>query len=257
MAPSKASPLSKLPPSCTSLETCARVTKKAPRQRTTASKCLKRKDGLLNTAVSVRSEAMAMAKRNSIESPLLRFPAEIRTKIWKYTLGYHRVEIGHRNHKRSWPIGPTLQVYPLHPASRIPRIFVRPNFALPLVCRQAYAEASAYIYTLNTFSFDGRASFDRWLKHRPLGQKSMIASVNMPADYWYPYRRGQRQAFWQKLPNIKRIGVDMTVAIYGRPSLDSDIRTAQERIVKSMHEKEGSHVLIEWHNGVSGAMIFY
>ncbi|KAH7076994.1 hypothetical protein BKA63DRAFT_594656 [Paraphoma chrysanthemicola] len=243
MAPRKPSSLSKLPQSCTLLETCARATKKAPREGNATFKGLKRRDGLLNTAVSVRSEAMEIAKRNSIESPLLRLPAEIRTKVSKYALGYHRVEIGHRNHRRSWPIGPTLQVYPLHPASRIPRIFVRPNFALPFVCRQAYAEASAFIYTHNTFSFDGRTSFDRWLKHRPL-------------DYWYPYWRGQRQAFWQKLPNIKRIGVDMTVAIYGRMSLDSDIHMAQEHIVKLMHEKEGSHVLIEWHNGVSGAMVF-
>ncbi|KAF1911610.1 hypothetical protein BDU57DRAFT_95101 [Ampelomyces quisqualis] len=215
------------------------------------------KNGLLNASLPARSELMAIAKRNSTNSPLLKLPGEIRNKIWMFAQGYHRIDIGKRSRKRSWPIGLTLAIYPMNAATHFPRTFVKPTFALSRVCRQIYVEASSYIYTLNTFGFDGFASFDRWAKDRALGQARLITSINMPYDYTHLYRRGFRTSFRRKFPNIKRIGVDEHVAFFSRTSPDDTIEMAEQRIVDLIKLKEGADILVDWHYGVGAVMVHY
>ena len=171
-------------------------------------------------------------------------------------MGYHQIDIGHRNHKRSWPIGPTLDVRPLHAATHFPRSFVRPTFALPQVCRQVYVEAAPFVYTLNTFGFDGFVAFDRWVKNRPLGQKRLVNSVNMPYDYMHLYRHGFRKSFCQKFPNIVRIGVDEHVPLFSRTSRYDTLDMAKKRTIEFIQEQEGAEVKVEWHYGVTGVLVY-
>jgi hypothetical protein len=143
------------------------------------------------------------AKLNSVTSPLLRLPGEIRTKIWQYAIGYHQIDIGHRRLEQLCADEPARNVRPSNPATHFPRTFVRPSFALPRTCRQMYVETSPYIYTLNTFGFESVAVFDRWTKNRALGQRRLVASIDMPYDYMHLYRGGFGRTFRQKFENIK------------------------------------------------------
>ncbi|CAN9334720.1 unnamed protein product [Alternaria alternata] len=81
------------------------------------------------------------AKRNAIESPLLRLPPEIRNGIYAYVFGNTR----YRFRPNIRP-----QVYPVvfKPDQTEYR---HPN--LPLVCRQLYHETRLLPYKLGTFSF--------------------------------------------------------------------------------------------------------
>lgn len=198
----------------------------------------------------------ASAKRNSIVSPLLRLPGEIRTKIWKYTLGYHQIDIGHYSLKRSWPIGHTLDVRPLRPAGHFPSTLVHPHFTLPKVCRQVYVESSAFIYTLNTFRFNNCTALDQWVKSLAPGQRRLVASVDVPCDYMHKYRHGLRKSFCAKFENIERIGVDEHVAVYGkRPGDDKGLGPAKKREVEFILAKEGKSFRIEWHEGALGSVV--
>ena len=120
-----------------------------------------------------------------------------------------------------------------------------------------YVEASAFIYTLNTFGFDSYAAFDRWVKARPLGQKRFVASVDVPYDYMHMYRHGFRKSFCDKFPNIVRIGVDEHVPLFSRRFGEKDLVLAKERTIEFIHKREGRAVNVEWHFGVTGAMIRY
>jgi hypothetical protein len=196
------------------------------------------------------------AKRNSTISPLLRLPGEIRNRIWQYALGYHQIDIGYYGFKRSWPIGPTLDVRSLRPAQHFPRTFVRPNFALSRVCRQVYVESSAFIYTLNTFRFNNCTAIDRWVKSLALGQKRLVASIDVPSDYMHKYRHGLRKSFFAKFANIKRVGVDEHVAVYGRrPGDDKSLATAKKREEDFIRAKEGKSIRIEWHEEALGSVV--
>jgi hypothetical protein len=132
------------------------------------------------------------AKLNSVTSPLLRLPGEIRTKIWQYAIGYHQIDIGHRRLEQLCADEPARNVRPSNPATHFPR-----------TCRQMYVETSPYIYTLNTFGFESVAVFDRWTKNRALGQRRLVASIDMPYDYMHLYRGGFGRTFRQKFENIK------------------------------------------------------
>lgn len=192
----------------------------------------------------VCSTDMISAKSNSFKSPLLQLPGEIRTKIWKYSLGYHKIDFSHRSQGQS--VQPTLDIRPLRTATYFPRPFVRPSFALPQVCRQIYVESSPFIYTLNTFSFNGSRSFDRWFKDRPLGQKRLVASVNVTADYAKIYLGGLRSAFSQKLPNIKRVGVSEHIARYYMYPPGAGVEMTKENITRQIRSREIAGLEVEW-----------
>jgi hypothetical protein len=138
----------------------------------------------------------------------------------------------------------------------MPRTFVRPTFALPKVCRQMYVESSSFIYTLNNFGFDSQKTFDRWIKDLTLGQKCLVASVDMPYEYTHLYCKGFRRSFRQKFPNIKRIGVASMVPVFSRQRLSESINDAKIRITSLIKAKEGEDVEVAWHNGTSGSVVY-
>lgn len=146
----------------------------------------------------------------------------------------------------------------LYPSSFCPLGFVRPTFQLPRVCRQIYVESAPYIYTLNTFAFHSVATFDRWIKNRCLGQKRLIASLDVPRTYARLYRSGFCKSFRTKFPNISRIGIDNWTLFCeyeeirrspgnnGRAALDMWVE-AKAKIIADIKNTEGQGVCIEWH----------
>ncbi|KAL5121361.1 hypothetical protein ACEQ8H_000829 [Pleosporales sp. CAS-2024a] len=215
-----------------------------------AKRSLRRRNGLLNTAIPARSDLMAMAVRNSTQSPLLRLPGEIRTKIWQYALGHHRVSMHRvRDGRRYAPIRLGVSVRPMHATTSLGCSFVCPNFSLARVCRQVYAEAAAFAYSLNTFAFDSYATLDLWAKKRVVGQRRLVASIDMPYNYTQLYRLGFRKPFHAKFDNIQRIGVHANVAAFSRRSEADGIAVAKARVVEWIKRKEGEQVCVDWFPG--------
>ncbi|KZM25614.1 uncharacterized protein EKO05_0001866 [Ascochyta rabiei] len=218
---------------------------------------LRRKDGLLNTFVAARSELMRIAERNSIESPLLRLPGEIRDKIWRYALGEHEISI--QNLSREEVVSDGYEIRTLHSEALVSPGFVRHTFQLPKVCRQVYVESSHHVYLLNTFTFLSMGAFDRWIKNRCFGQRRLIASLDIPRVYTRLYRSGFRRSFRQKFPNIRRIGIDNWTLFceYGEIKRVPENRQksaferwndARAKIIAEVKEKEGHHVTVAWHS---------
>lgn len=149
------------------------------------------------------------ARRNATESPLLRLPAEIRNKIWQFTLGYHRIMIYYQ-FANIYGIGRRAiqlahSVYAGDPTTE--GSIVQPGFALPIVCRQTYVEAFAMVYSLNTFNFSHRSTLDHFIRNRALGQRRLVASIVVPCDYFRLYRSDRRKRFRQTFPNLKHVRV--------------------------------------------------
>lgn len=136
--------------------------------------------------------------------------------------------------------------------------FVRPTFQLPRVCRQVYLEASAYVYTENTFAFHDLASFDRWIKNRCIGQRRFVASLDIPRTYTRLYRSSLRKGFRLKFPNIKRIGIDNWTLFCdydqtrrqpkakGRSPVEMWAE-AKGKIVQEIRAREDADLIVEWH----------
>ncbi|KAJ4296249.1 beta transducin [Kalmusia sp. IMI 367209] len=214
------------------MDTNARVTKGS-----TVKKVKKRKDGLLNTSISRKSKhLLEFAQRNSVTSPLLRLPPEIRNKIWEYALGGFQIDVRKTGGRKKavklvYTTRPVGTCYPLS------KDYIKPTFHLHEVCRQMYFETSPLIYTLNTFGFSSVEAMDHWIKNRPTGQLRLVDSIDVPMDYLRLYNHGFRMTFRKEFPCIKRIGVDIL--------LDETLDDSKERILKKMHECEGDDLIVE------------
>jgi hypothetical protein len=134
----------------------------------------------------------------------------------------------------------------LQDGSVIPRIFVKPAFALPRVCRQMYVETAATVYTLNTFTFTDLQTLDRFIKDRALGQRRLVTSIDVP--------------------NVKRIGIHVQVALSTqrvipwtwslvRP-LKEPLADTKKRLESWAREKEGVDLEIDWHGGTSTSFVY-
>ncbi|KAF1925336.1 uncharacterized protein M421DRAFT_13816, partial [Didymella exigua CBS 183.55] len=214
------------------------------------------RNGLLNTAISHQSYLTQCAQQNSLNSPLLLLPGEIRNKIWKLALGDHRVDIQDLINEK--PIDTFHNERARYSHTLCPPGFIRPTFQLPRVCRQIYVEASPYVYMLNTFTFHNMATFDRWIKNRCIGQRRLVTSLDVPCTYARLYRSGFRKPFVSKFPNITRIGIDNWTLFCdyneirrlpennGKGALELWV-DAKAKIIAEVKDKEGQHLRIEWH----------
>ncbi|KAA8616604.1 hypothetical protein PtrSN002B_006901 [Pyrenophora tritici-repentis] len=228
--------------------------KKGVTPHKTSRQKLLHRNGLLNTAIAARSESMKIAKHNSNESPLLRLPGEIRTKIWEYAVGYHQIELCNTDYATHNWISTEL-THVSSPLEVTTSGFVKPKYAVPAVCRQMYVEAAAMVYTLNTFSFDDQDAMDTFIRDRALGQRRLITSVDVTVAYFRLYITGARKLFCQTFPRIKRIGVHIMAAhnaqhIYSS-SQKEPLEDAKQRVVDFVKEKEGTGVEVEWYGGCS------
>jgi hypothetical protein len=78
--------------------------KKALGPRKLSQSYLKARNGLLKTTITNQSGLMQITKRNSLQSPLLKLPGEIRNKIYGYAVEYHQVDIHGYSPIRRWDI---------------------------------------------------------------------------------------------------------------------------------------------------------
>ncbi|KAF2442322.1 hypothetical protein P171DRAFT_65653 [Karstenula rhodostoma CBS 690.94] len=209
-------------------------------KRKSGKQARKLKSGLLDVSIPQNATHLAeITQRNSTQSLLLRLPPEIRNKIWKYAVGGLEIHI-----KEIGTYCPPWLSYGTRPIGAKESIFKCPRFTFHLhqVSRQAYFEVSPFIYTLNTFSFDGVMIMDRWIKIRALGQMQLVTSINIPFGYFSLYIQGFRRIFRKKFPNIKRIGIYE----HSNPRLGETKEETKEYIVKQVHLREGDGVMVEW-----------
>lgn len=172
-------------------------------------------------------------------------------------MGYHHIDIIHRSYGKYQSISSACEIRPLYIDSMSRQSFIRPTFQLQKVCRQLYVETASIVYTLNTFGFNNYQTFDRWTKQLSVGQKRLVASVDMPSEYMRLYRNGTRKLFREKFPNIKRIGVDLSCAYYAQHMNNETLSRAKQSVVDSIKEKEGAHVVVAWHAGTAGSLVYY
>ncbi|KAL6704740.1 hypothetical protein ACN47E_007661 [Coniothyrium glycines] len=192
------------PPRTTAVAERARRAKKRNTKRDTVQKVIKRpargyhkfRNGLLNVTPKGGEKELVKANRSS---PLLRLPAEIRNKIWNYTLDDIFYRIAWTSHgdepmaHRSVADGPH-------------------GLSLLRACRQIYAEAAAIPFTSITFAFDDVTAMKAYLKtlgltHRKRIAKLQVDSVvtlpSMPLEMEPIYLSRVLRLFLQQLPALK------------------------------------------------------
>ena len=139
--------------------------------------------------------------RNSTISRLLLLPAEIRNKIFAYALGGTRIHVTHTRVGRTYQYHITSKIYPLPDSLTVSSsgpastevsdtysVVAFPWFrlhkhALPLVCRQLYAEAATLVYTHNKFSFSNEQTMYAWHRKRQSISAQLYAVSSIIAGY--------------------------------------------------------------------------
>lgn len=171
--------------------------------------------------------------------------------IWTYAVGNHHIHIQDAYYGKRLHMTSGYRALPLYSSALDPLLcgFVRPTFQLPQVCRQIYCESSPLMYTKNRFSFDSLRATDGWIKSRPLGQKRLVTSINVPFQYMNLYYGGFRKPFNEKFPNIKQIGVPL-MFLYLSRELDEKEQDTQNRIVFNIKEYEGQGVNVVYQSRI-------
>ncbi|KAF2789250.1 hypothetical protein K505DRAFT_341422 [Melanomma pulvis-pyrius CBS 109.77] len=139
-----------------------------------------RREGLVS--LDIPEHLLPIAQKNSTNSPLLRLPAELRNKIYRYALGDMRIVIGSTG-KSDITIG------------------------LPGTCRQIYAETGTMVYQLNVFDFVLRIDYLRdWAEHRLRSQLEAVRAIKVN-DWYIMYPSKKRVPKHCTLPNLERLYV--------------------------------------------------
>lgn len=170
--------------------------------------------------------------------------------IWGYVVGGHQVDIHGHHRGYRFPYRAVVHIEPLESETNS----VTPNFQLPQVCRQIYAESAHMVYTLNTFGFSNGDTLDRWVKALPLGWKRVVTSINVPLSYMESYRAGRRQPFQRKFPKIKRLGIDVmypNIIRQARLEMES-YEQAKARVRKMISDLDSKEIRVDWHAGTRG-----
>lgn len=124
-------------------------------------------------------------------------------------------------------------------------VLAKPNFQLPMICRQMRSEISPFIYNLNTFTFSYKDTIDTWVKNRAPAQLRLITSVDLPAQYMQFYLTKRSMTLRTHFPNIERVGLDIYFVICER-GLNETIECCQERLTKVVKESDGDGVKVYW-----------
>ncbi|KAF2468273.1 uncharacterized protein BDR25DRAFT_316388 [Lindgomyces ingoldianus] len=198
-----------------------------------------------------------ITKENSLKSPLLRMPPEIRNKIFGYVLGGHDIKIQVEKNKyiletRQWSHDIWHVARPLDsPQNCDPSPYsVKPNFQLLRVCRQIYNEAAVLPYKLNNFSFAGSARkylgkygnnwynpTDYWVERRTIAQLQAVTTLEPSVRYMDEYTSKRRPAFRRRFPKIKHLIINI-------PWKGTERWTEWSKQIVVMREK--GKVDIEW-----------
>lgn len=121
------------------------------------------------------------------------------------------------------------------------------------------------IYTLNTFDFGSLATIDCFIRHRLLGQRRLIRSINVPFQYYDLYHGDFRKRFCQTFPNVLRIGLHHQVALISQRVIESTwklmrpvkepLEETKTRIAEFVRRKEGVAIEIDWHSSMDAPLI--
>jgi hypothetical protein len=160
-------------------------------------------------------------------------------RIWRFVLGGHTVEVS------------TSGLYPhprgiVHADRTLAYGWVTPSFSLPRVSRQLYLEASALIYTSNTFAFETASAFDGWSMRRVPGQRRMVVSVAVPDTEMRQYVAERRRLYTRTFPMLQRIVV-REPEWWQKGGRVRRIAVGEwEGIEQLVEAKEGRRLEIEW-----------
>ncbi|KAF2831268.1 hypothetical protein CC86DRAFT_401811 [Ophiobolus disseminans] len=131
----------------------------------------KLKNGLLSLG-HTPEYLISRVRNNSINSPLMSLPAEIRLKIWDYATGEMRIY---------FETGTSVE-YSIDGDTIKHGFDIDRHFSLSRVCRQICSEIGTKFYQFNVFSFEDAASlmrFQRKLK-RAQGEALYTIAVSAP-----------------------------------------------------------------------------
>ncbi|RAR06795.1 ethyl tert-butyl ether degradation ethd [Stemphylium lycopersici] len=120
----------------------------------------RRDDGLLDTAPKI-DEQKPIASHNSLDSPLLRLPRELRDQIWTLSL--------------------THTIKPIHKFG-CNLITPNPPISLLQTCRQIYKEARRFLYPSLTITFRDRIKYEDWFHEFPSEKRYLIHSLQIRID---------------------------------------------------------------------------
>ncbi|KAL5425521.1 hypothetical protein PMIN07_011887 [Paraphaeosphaeria minitans] len=164
-------------------------------------------NGLLDLSETPK-HLVEVARRNVIESHLLRLPAEIRCRIFEFALSGYDIKIGYGAANARQPVLSGLRI-PLRKTleicvefklgdgkKRIVTDCKTSSFYLPQVCRMVYSETVTKGYALNGLFIDAATFIELplrllgvgvWAKSLATAQFDAISRITIPAQAYVPY----------------------------------------------------------------------
>ncbi|KAI4685260.1 uncharacterized protein J4E84_005987 [Alternaria hordeiaustralica] len=119
---------------------------------------------------------------------------------------------------------------------------------------------------LNNFGFDNLDTCDRWILCRPLGQRRLIVSVDMPFGYYSLYKDGFRKLLRQTFPGIARVNLHTKMAEMSQRIVTSTwfhtvptrepLNDTKQRFVDQVKKKEGDGIEVGWYSGTANSLVY-
>ncbi|KAF2636612.1 hypothetical protein P280DRAFT_483574 [Massarina eburnea CBS 473.64] len=143
----------------------------------------------------------AITKRNQIESPLLRLPAEIRNEIYTYAICNHTIK--------------RMSEKPRHEPSS-PGLGLTTIISLPKTCKHLHYETTHLVYKVNIFFFDVNIKYDSYFRNATQIAEMAVESIKFEVKSlaFYNSLTGE-QVHWEKklegtfngLRELKRVSI--------------------------------------------------
>ncbi|KAF2874983.1 hypothetical protein BDV95DRAFT_603756 [Massariosphaeria phaeospora] len=186
-----------------------------------------------------------ISKRNSIGSPLLRLPGEIRNRIWELATGGEGIEI--------WEDGQDYENGPKKCRVRRVRQQYRQSgyavFRLSEICRQIQQETTVMPYALNTFTFSvlnflgGLRGFFDWAYQLSPAQRNAVASIQPHCHAVYEYMEDKTPTLKSAFPSLGRIYI-LDCSVEHLTPWSIDISTSKALIEQEVRQREGEDVKV-------------
>ncbi|KAF2636613.1 hypothetical protein P280DRAFT_510274 [Massarina eburnea CBS 473.64] len=192
----------------------SKIARKRPLDDTNTAESYQQTKKEAKTTISME----AITRRNQLESPLLRLPAEIRSIVYEYTLGGYIFDYDD-------PIDGSNNFYRQKNESRSARFFfdrsswneqISKVNGLSSTCRQINAETRSLIFSLNIFTIEWTCCTGMMLNCLPLGAMDTIQTVELlgsrvqsmppfiaggrPKECDEDYRRG-----WGRMKGLRKV----------------------------------------------------
>ncbi|KAF2118563.1 hypothetical protein BDV96DRAFT_390467 [Lophiotrema nucula] len=216
-------------------------------------------NGLLDVA-NVSDHLKENVRCNSVSSPLLRLPGELRNKIWYYAaedtevyVTFHKKPTSKSRHRPAEVINGEVRQNGHHTT------IDQSIFCLPQVCRQVYAETATLAYARSKFTFpaDCYQTLCGFSSHLNTAQRKSIACVQPGSctfEIYYSERYGHYYGceFRYLFPGLRTMIVSQgamgQVKAMNRYHMDRELRDHewQEWILTKIWEIDGVHLKVEF-----------